>query len=145
MKQRSSRVIKDVHDVCDRNRESLAMVLSNMCAFGDPEAKAIVKDIVEEVAVKRGVKRSVEDLVGDDTMSKYMACLRVPDWKLVLFQAMARVSAKTWQSVINITGLGRTGVRCLATLVLLQKNKLFLRKPQSFKRLIALVLCSFIP
>ncbi|CAH3045526.1 unnamed protein product, partial [Porites lobata] len=67
MKQRSSRVIKDVHDVCDRNRESLAMVLSNMCAFGDPEARAIVNEIVEEVAVKRGVKRSVEELVGDDT------------------------------------------------------------------------------
>ena len=109
MKLQSSRVIKDVHDVCDRNRESLAMVLSNMCAFGDPEAKAIVKDIVEEVAVKRGVKRSVEDLVGDDTMSKYMACLRVPDWKLVLFQAKARVSVKTWQSVINITGLEGRG------------------------------------
>ncbi|XP_066025915.1 uncharacterized protein [Pocillopora verrucosa] len=110
MKQRSSRVIKDVHDVCERNRESLAMVLSNMCAFGDPEAKAIVSEIVEEVAVKRGVKRSVEELVGDDTMSKYVACLRVPDWKLVLFQAMARVSSKTWQSVINITGLGRTRI-----------------------------------
>ena len=81
------------------------MVLSNMCAFGDPEAKAIVNEIVEEMAVKRGVKRSVEELVGDDTMSKYVACLRVPDWKLVLFQAMARVSSKTWQSVINITGL----------------------------------------
>ena len=95
MKQRSSRVIKDVHNVCERNRESLAMVLSNMCAFGDPEAKAIVNEIVEEMAVKMGVKRSVEELVGDDTMSKYVACLRVPDWKLVLFQAMARVSSKT--------------------------------------------------
>ena len=46
-----------------------------MCAFGDPEAKAIVNEIVEEMAVKRGVKRSVEELVGDDTMSKYVACL----------------------------------------------------------------------
>ncbi|CAH3163324.1 unnamed protein product, partial [Pocillopora meandrina] len=125
MKQRSSRVIKDVHDVCERNRVSLAMVLSNMCAFGDPEAKAIVNEIVEEMAVKRGVKRSVEELVGDDTMSKYVACLRVPDWKLVLFQAMARVSSKTWQSVINITGLGRTGVRCLVTLVLRRAQVLF--------------------
>lgn len=105
MKQQSSRVIKDVHDVCDKNRESLAMVLSSMCAFGDPEAKAIVNEIVEEVAVKKGVKRTVEELVGDDTLFKYVESLRVPDWKLVLFQTMARVSAKTWQSVINITGL----------------------------------------
>nr|XP_058944011.1 uncharacterized protein LOC131772125 [Pocillopora verrucosa] len=118
MKQRSSRVIKDVHNVCERNRESLTMVLSNMCAFGDPEAKAIVNEIVEEMAVKMGVKRSVEELVGDDTMSKYVACLRVPDWKLVLFQAMARVSSKTWQSVINITGLRRTGVELICCLEL---------------------------
>ena len=109
MKQRGSRVIKDVHDVCERNRESLAVVLSN--AFGDPKAKALVNEIVVEVAVKKGVKRTVEELGGDDTMFKYVESLRVPDRKLVLFQAMARVSAKTWQSVINITGLGRTGVR----------------------------------
>lgn len=113
MKRRSSRVIKDVNDVCHKHRESLAMVLSNMCAFGDSEAKAIVNEIVEEVAVKRGVKRTVEELVGDDTLSKYVESLRVPDWKLVLFQTMARVSGKTWQSMINITGLGRTGVRNL--------------------------------
>ena len=89
------------------------MVLSNMCAFGNPEAKAIVNEIVEEVAVKKGMKRSVEELVDDDTLLKYMESLRVPDWKLVLFQVMARVSTKTWQSVINITRLGRTGVRNL--------------------------------
>lgn len=68
MKQRSSRIIKDVHDVCDKNRESLAMVLLSMCAFGDPEAKAIVNEIVAEAAVKKGVKRTVEELVGDDTL-----------------------------------------------------------------------------
>ena len=85
-------------------------VVCNMCAFGNPEVKAIVNEIVE-VAVKKGVKRTVEELVGDDTLLKYAESLRVPDWKLVLFQAMARVSERTWQSVINITGLGRTGVR----------------------------------
>ena len=36
MNQRSSSIIKDVHDMCERNRESLVMVLSNMCVFGDP-------------------------------------------------------------------------------------------------------------
>jgi len=45
-KQWSSRVIKDVYDVCQKNRESLVIVLSNMCAFGDPDTKAIVNEIV---------------------------------------------------------------------------------------------------
>ena len=116
MKQRSGRIITDMYDVFEKNRGSLAIVLSSMCAFGDPEAKAIVNEIVKEVAVKKGVKRTVEELAGDNTLLKYIESLQVPDWKLVLFQAMARVSAKTWQSVINITGLGRMGVRNLVTL-----------------------------
>lgn len=40
-----------------------------MCAFGDPEAKAIVNEVVEDVALKKGVKRTVEELVGDETFS----------------------------------------------------------------------------
>ena len=55
MKQRSSPVIKNVHYVCGKNRESLAVVLPNVSAFGDLEAKTIVDEIFEEVAVKRGV------------------------------------------------------------------------------------------
>ena len=65
---------------------------------------------------KRGLKRAVEELVGDGTRSRYVVSLRVPDWKLVHFQAKARVSSKTWQSVINITGLERTEVRIYKTL-----------------------------
>lgn len=60
--------------------------------------------------MKRGVKRTVEELVGDDTFLECVESLQVPNWNLVLFQAMARVSAKT------ITGLGRTGVRNLVKL-----------------------------
>ena len=53
----------------------------------------------------------MEELVGDDTFSKYMESLRVPDWVLVYFKTKERVSGNTWQAVINITKLGRTGVR----------------------------------
>lgn len=81
-----------------------------MCAFGDPEAKAIVNEIVEDVALKKGFKRTVEELVGDETFSLYVESLRVPDWVLLYFKTKARVSGNTWQAVINITKLERTGV-----------------------------------
>lgn len=47
--------IKDMYDVCVKNGESLVIVLSNLCTFGNPEAKAIANEIVKEVAVKKGV------------------------------------------------------------------------------------------
>lgn len=65
-----------------------------MCSLSDPEMKAIVNEIVQDVAVKKGVKRTVEELVGDDTFSKYMESLRVPDWVLLYFKTKARVSAE---------------------------------------------------
>ena len=65
-----------------------------MCSLSDPETKAIVNEIVQDVAVKKVVKRTVEELVGDDTFSKYMESLRVPDWVLLYFKTKARVSAE---------------------------------------------------
>ena len=47
--------IKDMYDECVKNGESLVIVLSNLCTFGNPEAKAIANEIVKEVAVKKGV------------------------------------------------------------------------------------------
>lgn len=41
--------------MCEKNGENLVIVLSNMCTFGNPEAKAIANKIVKEVAVKKGV------------------------------------------------------------------------------------------
>ena len=87
------------------------MVLSSICAFGNPEAKAIINEIVEDVALKKGVKRTVEELVGDETFSLYVESLQVPDWVSPYFKTKARISGNTWQAVINITNLGGTGVR----------------------------------
>ena len=59
---------------------------------------------------RKGVKRTVEDLIGEETFSKYVKSLRVPDWILLHFKTKARISGNTWQAVLNITKLGRTGV-----------------------------------
>ena len=46
-KKRVRRVFERVSDVCAQNRESLASVLGNMCAFKDQEAQGIVMDVVD--------------------------------------------------------------------------------------------------
>lgn len=131
IKKRGTRVMQGVQDLCERSREDLATVLSSMCAFGDPEAKAIVNDIVGDVAVKRGVKRTVEELVGDETFSTYVESLRVPDWLLLYFKTKARISGSTWQAVINITKLGRTGVRLCSYSCLYFWNFKVIKKKES--------------
>lgn len=116
-------VINDINEVCERHRESLATVLSYLCAFGDAEATAVLNEVIERVSVRKGVKRTVEDLIGEETFSKYVESLRVPDWILLYFKTKARISGNTWQAVLNITKLGRTGKSC-DTPVLLNTNQM---------------------
>ena len=48
--------------------------------------------------------------MSDETYSKYVEGLRVPDWVLLYFKTKSRISGHTWQAIINVTKLGRTGV-----------------------------------
>ena len=48
----------------------------------------------------------------------------VPDWVLVYFKIKVRISDSTWQTVINFTKLGRTGVS-LKNSVFLTTNSYF--------------------
>ena len=108
--KRGQRLIGELNALCDERRESLSTILSYLCAFGDQEATAVITDVIEDVSSKKGVKRAMEDLAGEETMEKFVESLRVPDWVLLYFKTRARISGQTWQAVINITRLGRTGV-----------------------------------
>ena len=66
--------------------------------------------MIEDVASRKGAKRAIQDPAGEETLAKYVESLRVPDWVLLFFKTRARISGHTWQAVINITQLGRTGV-----------------------------------
>ena len=112
LKKRAKRVFQRVSDVCEQNRESLASILGNMCAFKDQQARGIVMDVVDMVAEKRGIKDTIKELLSEETLDRYVNSMRVPDWVLVYFKLKARISDSTWQTAINFTNLGRTGVSC---------------------------------
>ena len=108
--KRGQQLISRVNALCEERRESLSTVLSFLCAFGNQDATGVINDVIEDVASRKGVKRAMKDLAGEETYAKYVESLRVPDWVLLFFKTRARISGHTWQSVINITQLGRTGV-----------------------------------
>lgn len=54
IKKWGSRVMNNVQDLCEQSWENLSSVLSSMCGLGDPEAKAIVNEIVQDVVVRKG-------------------------------------------------------------------------------------------
>ena len=52
VEKRGKLVINDINEVCERHRESLATVLSYLCAFGDAEATAVLNEVIERVSVR---------------------------------------------------------------------------------------------
>ena len=117
-------MFQSVSDVCDEKRESLAPVSANMCAFKDQQAQGIVMDIIDMVAQKRGIKNTFEELLSEEALDKYINSMRVPDWVLVYFKLKACISDSTWQTAINFTSLGRTGVSCINIFLAFREPKL---------------------
>lgn len=68
-----------------------------MCALKDKQAQAIVMEVIDMAK-------------NEEPLEKYVTTMRVPDWVLVYFKIKVRISDSTWQTVINFTKLGRTGV-----------------------------------
>ena len=110
IKKRGQQLISQVNALCEEKRESLSTVLSYLCAFGDSGATGLINDVIDDVASRKGAKRAIQDLAGEETYARYIESLRVPDWVLLFFKTRGRISGHTWQTVINITQLGRTGV-----------------------------------
>ena len=109
-KKRGQQLISPVNVLCEVKRESFSTLLSHLCAFGDNNATGLINDEIEYVVSRKGVKRAIQDLSGEETYARYIESLRVPDWVLLFLKTCGRISGHTWQTVINITQLGRTGV-----------------------------------
>lgn len=112
-KKSAGKVLRSMEDVCSRHKASVASVLGHLCTH-DPqqqpsEARDIISEIVTSVTVKKGVKRGLQTLV-PDVLQQYMQQFRVPDWVLLYFKLEAKVPDEGWQTMINLTKLGRTGV-----------------------------------
>lgn len=95
------------NDICENNQESLPMVQSYMWAFGDKKTRGIC---FEDVVINEGKKRAVENLVEEETFSKMLRAWGFLIGFCLFFKTKGHTSAATWQGVIGIPRLGRTGV-----------------------------------
>ena len=101
-------------DVCERYEESISCVLGNSFIFGGDAEKGEVRDLISEVVdivtEARGSKRGLSDLLSSETHSRLFASMRVPDWVLLYFKLQARLPDSAWQTLLNLTQLGKSGV-----------------------------------
>ena len=99
----------------------MACVLGHLCTH-DPvkqpsEARNIISEIVSSITEKKGVKRGREDLVLPDMLQEYLHQFRVPDWVLLYFKLETKIPDEGWQTMINLTKLGKTRVSFIKLLL----------------------------
>ena len=114
MNVKASSVFKELEDVAERHRESLASILGHLaCCEKKSEARDLLRQIVDLIAEEKGVKKAVRVILSDDTFHSFMQSMAVPDWVLLYFKISARLPDGAWQLLLNLTKLGDTKVKII--------------------------------
>ncbi|KXJ06986.1 hypothetical protein AC249_AIPGENE18630 [Exaiptasia diaphana] len=110
----SSNLLIEIKKFCSARGEDLGSVLSE-CAL-QRESKDAYSNAMEalhncfiNVSNHEGAKAACSRLIPDDVWQERIASMRSPDYIYLLFKLKTRLSDQSWQQMINLTKLGRTG------------------------------------
>jgi len=104
----------ELDGVLEKYRGTLACILDNGFLYGADEEKEEVSETISEedniVMEAHGAKKGVTELLLPTTYQRLLKNMRVPDWVLLYFTLQARLPDAAWQTLLNLTQLGRSGV-----------------------------------
>ena len=107
-----------LEDVSEKYHESIASVLGNTFLCGTTEERGKVRDTISEVIdlvmESKGTKKGLSQLLSPETLARIFESMRVPDWVLLYFKLQTRLPDSAWQTLLNLTRLGKSGVSLLA-------------------------------
>ena len=107
-------VMVSVNDVCQKYEESISSVLGNYFVFGGnaekEEVRDVISNVVDLVMEAKGAKKGLAEIFSSQTYEQIFASLRVPDWVLLYFKLKTRLPDDAWQTLLNLTQLGKSGV-----------------------------------
>lgn len=106
--------IIDLDGVCEKYHETLAGVLGNSFVYGAEEERVRVSETISEIVNlvmdAKGSRKGLSELLLPQTYQRILESLRVPDWVLLYFKLQVRLPDAAWQTLLNLTQLGRSGV-----------------------------------
>ena len=112
--QECRKVAVELDGVLAKYHETLACVLGNSFLYGSDKDKGNVSETLSEIVNlvmdAKGSKKGLEELLMPETYQRVVESMRVPDWVLLYFKLQARLPDAGWQTLLNLTQLGRSGV-----------------------------------
>ena len=104
--QECRKVAVELDGVLAKYHETLACVLGNSFLY----VSETLSEIVNLVMDAKGSKKGLKELLMPETYQRVVESMRVPDWVLLYFKLQARLPDAGWQTLLNLTQLGRSGV-----------------------------------
>lgn len=107
-------LMEQMKKVCDAGGESIGSIIGECCLLTKKvgrDARELFGKVMEIVAQEKGVREAFSKLIPEDVWEEKLKTMRVPDWIYLFFKLKSRISDRSWQDLINLTRLGRTGVR----------------------------------
>lgn len=106
-------VMESINTVCSGHDETLSEMIAQCCLFqrkDNFDGKTIVRNIFERVEKDHGVRKTFEELIPEELWRKRVDEMCPPDWILLLSKLESRISDEGWQTFLNRTKLGKSGV-----------------------------------
>ena len=107
------KVKSELDGVLEKYHETLACILLLLFNGIDAEKAKVsetISEVVNLVMDAHGVKKGVTDLLLPTTYQELLKSMCVPDWVLLYFKLQAKLPDAVWQTLLNLTQLGRSGV-----------------------------------
>ena len=93
------------------HNENMFTVLGNVAS---PDENSEITNILQcstnVLFSKLHPKKAVNVILSQESLSALISSIRVPDWTYLLLKIRLRISDAEWQTLLNLTHLGRTGV-----------------------------------
>ena len=112
IKQKANRFISAIKKVAVEEREDLRDVLGIMTVEGDTFCSEVLIGATDIVFSNLGAQRAMKKVLSTRSQSILVESIRMPDWVYLLLKVRIRISDAAWQTLLNLTQLGRTGVSC---------------------------------
>ena len=113
VQEKCRKVRASLSDVAEKYRESIGCVLGNSFIFGEEDEKQQVRDVLSEIVdivMDAKGKRGFSELFSSEAHNRIFKSMRVPDWVLLYFKLQARLPDSAWQTLLNLTHLGKSRV-----------------------------------
>ena len=114
IQERCRTILSDLNKFFDSINETLSSVCGHVITHGSDEDSEFVKHTLSElfshVMKEKGAQSTILSLVNDEVTEELIKSMRVADWCLLYLKLSARIPDAAWQTLLNITHLGKSGV-----------------------------------